>query len=297
MVVASSLLTLSVASAHAKDLAALIGTAGPLTGPQSAYGQDAANGVVMAVKTLNAQHAEVDGRPVLWQIGAEDDQADPKQATVVAQKFVDEKVNGAVGHLDSGCTDPASRIYDQAGIPDITPSSTDPKIAQLGFNTFFRMLANDNAIGAGLAQYAAHTLHLKTVAVVDDGTAYGQGFAKVFAADAKKDGMRVVALHQRPCHGLHGHTHQDQGRPPARIFYGGTYTQDGPILRQRQQLGVESRFLGGDGICTSELAKLQGSAVDGTNCAEGHAGGTRVEDALRPRVRRQRLPTVLVLRL
>ena len=250
-----------------------IGTAGPLTGPQSAYGQDAVNGVILAIKTLNAEHAEIDGKPVLWTDDAEDDQADPKQATVVAQKFVDEKVNGVVGHLDSGCTYPASRIYDRAGIPEITPSSTDSKIAQQGFKTFFRMLANDDAIGAGLAQYAAHTLHLKTVAVVDDGTAYGQGIAKVFSADAKKDGLRVVDREHTSDHAtdFSAILTKIKADHPALIFYGGAYTQAGPMLRQMQQLGIKSRFMGGDGICTAELAKLAGAAVNGVICAEGGA--------------------------
>jgi branched-chain amino acid transport system substrate-binding protein len=192
---------------------------------------------------------------------------------VVAQKFVDEKVNGVVGHLDSGCTYPASRIYDRAGIPEITPSSTDPKIAQQGFKTFFRMLANDDAIGAGLAQYAAHTLHLKTVAVVDDGTAYGQGIAKVFSADAKKDGLRVVDREHTSDHAtdFSAILTKIKADHPALIFYGGAYTQAGPMLRQMQQLGIKSRFMGGDGICTSELAKLAGAAVNGVICAEGGA--------------------------
>uniref|UniRef100_E6PPB6 Putative ABC-type branched-chain amino acid transport systems, periplasmic component n=1 Tax=mine drainage metagenome TaxID=410659 RepID=E6PPB6_9ZZZZ len=277
MVVVASLFTLTLAAARADELIVRIGTAGPLTGPQSAYGQDAVNGVILAIKTLNAQHAEIDGKPVLWKDDAEDDQADPKQATVVAQKFVDEKVNGVVGHLDSGCTYPASRIYDQAGIPDITPSSTDPKIAQQGFKTFFRMLANDDAIGAGLVQYAARTLHLKTVAVVDDGTAYGQGIAQVFSADAKKDGLRVVDRDYTSDHATDftAILTKIKAAHPSLIFYGGAYTQAGPMLRQMRQLGIDSRFMGGDGICTSELAKLAGSAVNGVICAEG---GEPLED-------------------
>ena len=271
MVFVSSLFTLTVASARAEDPTVLIGTAAPLTGPLSAFGQDAANGVIMAVKALNAEHAGIDGKPVLWKVDSEDDQADPKQATVVAQKFVDEKVNGVVGHLSSGCTYPASRIYDRAGIPEITPSSTDPKIARQGFKTFFRMIANDDAIGAGLAQYAAHRLRLKTVAVIDDGTAYGQGIAKVFSEDAKKDGLHVVDREYTSDQATDftAILTKVKADRPALIFYGGGYTQAGPMLRQMQQLGINSRFMGGDGICEAALAKLAGPAVNGVICAEG----------------------------
>lgn len=273
LALAALIVAVWASSATAATSEVTIGTAAPLTGPQSAYGQDAVNGVIMAVKTLNDDRARIDGKPVHWKVDTEDDQADPKQATVVAQKFVDEKVNGVVGHLDSGCTYPASRIYDRAGIPEITPASTDPKIAQQGFGTFFRMIANDNAIGAGLAQYASGKLGLKTVAVIDDGTAYGQGIANVFATDAKKMGMKVVDRESASDHttDFTAILTKIKAQGPQLIFYGGAYTQAGPMLRQMQQLQMRSRLMGGDGICTGALAKLAGSAVNGVICAEGGA--------------------------
>ena len=275
--IAAMLAACSAAPVLAAPSVVTLGYAGPMTGPASAYGKDAANGVSMAIQHLNAEHASIDGKPVTWKVDVEDDQGDPKQATVVAQKFADEKVNGVVGHLESGCTYPASRIYDRAGIPEITPASTDPKIAQQGFKTFFRMLANDDAIGAGLAQYAAHHLHDKTAAVVDDGTAYGQGIASVFIADAKKDGMRIVDHQYTNDHATDftAILTQIKAAHPAVIFYGGAYAQAGPMLRQIAQLGVKAQFMGGDGICTSELATLAGPAVNGTICAEG---GTPLQD-------------------
>ncbi|MGC9184193.1 MAG: branched-chain amino acid ABC transporter substrate-binding protein, partial [Thiomonas sp.] len=164
-------LSMAIGTAYAEDTVTVtIGSASPMSGPQASFGQDNANGVKMAIKDLNAQNIVIGGKKVIWKVDAQDDQADPKQATTVAQKFVDEKVNGVVGHLNSGCTFPASRIYNNAGIPDITPSSTDPKISQQGFKTFFRIIANDNALGFGLANYAKNKLKAKTVAVIDDRT-------------------------------------------------------------------------------------------------------------------------------
>ena len=121
-------LSLAIGTAYAADdVTVVIGSAAPMSGPQAAFGQDNTNGVRMAINDLNKQNVMIGGKKVIWKVDAQDDQADPKQATSVAQKFVDEKVNGVVGHLNSGCTFPASRIYNNAGIPNITPSSTDPK--------------------------------------------------------------------------------------------------------------------------------------------------------------------------
>ena len=267
---------LALAGAYASAFAAgevtvTIGSAAPMSGPQAAFGQDNTNGVRMAVNDLNKENIVIGGKKVIWKIDAQDDQADPKQATTVAQKFVDEKVNGVVGHLNSGCTFPASRIYNEAGIPDITPSSTDPKIAEQGFKTFFRIIANDNALGAGLANYAKSNLKAKTVAVIDDRTAYGQGVADVFAKTAKKDGLKVLDREYTndKATDFSAILTKIKSLHPDVIFYGGMYSQAGPMLRQIQQLGIKTHFMGGDGICAPELAKLAGNAADITICAEG----------------------------
>ena len=255
----------------AGEVTVTIGSAAPISGPQAAFGADNTNGVRMAINDLNKQNIVIGGKKVMWKIDAQDDQADPKQATTVAQKFVDEKVNGVVGHLNSGCTFPASRIYNQAGIPDITPSSTDPKIAEQGFKTFFRIIANDNALGAGLANYAKKDLKAKTVAVIDDRTAYGQGVADVFAKTAKKDGLKVLDREYTndKATDFSAILTKIKSLHPDVIFYGGMYSQAGPMLRQIQQLGIKAKFMGGDGICAPELAKLAGDAADITVCAEG----------------------------
>ena len=267
-------LSLAIGTAYAAEpMSVTIGSAAPMSGPQASFGQDNTNGVRMAIDDLNAEHFKIGGHAVQWKIDAEDDQADPKQATTVAQKFVDEKVNGVVGHLNSGCTFPATRIYQNAGIPNITPSSTDPKIAKQGFDTFFRIIANDNALGAGLANYAKQKMHAKTVAVIDDRTAYGQGVADVFAKTAKKDGMKVVDREYTndKATDFSAILTKIKSEHPDVIFYGGMYSQAGPMLRQIQQLGIKAKFMGGDGICAPELAKLAGDAADITVCAEGGA--------------------------
>ncbi len=265
-------LSLAIGTAYAEGTVTVtIGSAAPMSGPQASFGQDNTNGVRMAIKDLNAENIVIGGKKVVWKIDAQDDQADPKQATTVAQKFVDEKVNGVVGHLNSGCTYPASRIYNNAGIPEVTPSSTDPKIAQQGFKTFFRIIANDNALGAGLATYAKSKLHAKTVAVIDDRTAYGQGVADVFAKTAQKDGLKVLDREYTndKATDFSAILTKIKSVNPDVIFYGGMYSQAGPLVRQMRQLGIKATLMGGDGICAPDLAKLAGGAVAGTICAEG----------------------------
>ncbi|MCE1163659.1 MAG: branched-chain amino acid ABC transporter substrate-binding protein, partial [Thiomonas sp.] len=260
-------------SAHAAEPRVVIGVAVPLSGPLAASGQDAVNGVQMALNKLNAEHARIGGKAVHWAIDAEDDQGLPDQATLVAQKLVDEGVNGVVGHQTSGCTFPAARLYAAAGIPQITPSSTSPKIAEQGYKTFFRMIANDNDLGAGLAEYAHDALHVQRVAVVDDRTAYGQGLADVFSATAKKLGMDVVDREYTDdkATDFSAILTRIKARNPQVIFYGGMYSQAGPMLRQMRQIGMTARLLGGDGICAPIMAKVSGDAVNGTICAQGGA--------------------------
>ncbi len=148
-----------------------IGHVAPISGAQAHYGKDNENGARMAIEELNTQNITIGGKKVKFELVAEDDAADPKQGTAAATKLCDAKVNGVVGHLNSGTTIPASKIYNDCGIPEITPSATNPKYTQQGFKTAFRILANDNALGAGLALHAANNLKLKKVAIIDDRTA------------------------------------------------------------------------------------------------------------------------------
>ncbi|HEY5580339.1 MAG TPA: branched-chain amino acid ABC transporter substrate-binding protein, partial [Rhodoferax sp.] len=166
--------------AMAQEMVVKIGHVAPISGPQATYGRDNENGALMAIDDLNAAGVVIGGKKVKLQLVAEDDAADPKQGAAVAQKLCDAKVNGVVGHLNSGTTIPASKIYHDCGIPMVTPSSTNPVLTKPGYKTTFRLLANDNSLGSGLAFYAADTLKLKRIAVIDDRTAYGQGVADIF---------------------------------------------------------------------------------------------------------------------
>jgi branched-chain amino acid transport system substrate-binding protein len=243
-----------------------IGSASPLTGPQAHIGIDIRNGVQLAIEDANAANIEIGGKKVRFELIAEDDEANPTKATTVAQKLVDAKVAAVVGHFNSGASIPASKIYSDAGIPQISPSSTNPKYTEQGFKTTFRVVAHDGQQGPTLARFAAKTLGAKTVAVIDDSTAYGQGLADNFEAEAKKLGIKVVAREHT--------TDKDtdfkailtkiKGRKPDLIMFGGIDPQAGPMVKQMRDLGIKARFIGGDGMQTPNFIKLAGTAAEGT---------------------------------
>src|SRR6476661_817091 len=165
-----------------------IGTASPLTGPQAHIGIDIRNGVQLGVDDANAAGVEIGGRKVKLELIAEDDEANPTKAQTVAQKFVDAKVVAVVGHFNSGASIPASKVYSDAGIPQISPSSTNPKYTLQGFKTTFRVVANDLQQGKVLGEYAVKKLGAKSVAIIDDRTAYGQGLADEVEKAVKASG-------------------------------------------------------------------------------------------------------------
>jgi branched-chain amino acid transport system substrate-binding protein len=260
------------ATAYGQEMVIKLGHVAPLSGPQAHYGKDNENGARMAIEDLNKMNITVGGKKVKWQLQSEDDAADPKQGTAVAQKLVDAKVAGVIGHLNSGTTIPAGKIYSDAGIPQITPSATNPKFTQLGYRYAFRNIANDNALGAALAKYATGSLKAKNVAVVDDRTAYGQGVAEVFKATAAKGGAKVVAeeFTNDKATDFRAILTSVKGKNPDVVFYGGMDAQAGPMLKQMKEMGIKAAFMGGDGICTAELVKLGGDSVgNNVTCAEG----------------------------
>lgn len=252
-----------------------IGHVAPITGPNAHIGKDNENGAKMAIDELNAKGTMIGGKKVTFQLVAEDDASDPKQATSVAQKLVDAKVNGVIGHMNSGTTIPASKIYFDAGIPQISPSATNPKYTQQGFNTAFRVVANDGQLGGALGRYAAKELKAKNVAVIDDRTAYGQGVAEEFSKGAKGAGVKVVSTQftTDKATDFNAILTSVKAKSPDLVFFGGMDAVGGPMLRQMKQLGINANFMGGDGLCTTELAKLAGDGLidDKVVCAE--AGG------------------------
>jgi branched-chain amino acid transport system substrate-binding protein len=262
--------------AAAQEQVVKIGHVAPMSGGQAHYGKDNENGVRMAIEDLNAQNIKIGGKTIKWEIQAEDDAADPKQGTAAAQKLCDAKVAGVVGHLNSGTTIPASKVYNDCGIPHITGAATNPALTKPGYKTTYRIIANDNALGAALALYAADKLKLKKVAIIDDRTAYGQGVAEVFKKTAMSKGMTVVDEHftNDKATDFMAILTAIKAKNPDAIFYGGMDTQAGPMLRQMEQLGMTNvKFFGGDGICTAEIAKIAAGAKTLGNviCAEGGA--------------------------
>ncbi len=274
---AAAAIAVVAAMAMAQDVQVVkIGHVAPMSGGQAHYGKDNANGSMMAVEDLNAQNIVIGGKKIKFELMAEDDAADPKQGTAVAQKLCDAKVAGVVGHLNSGTTIPASKIYNDCGIPHVTGAATNPNLTKPGYKTTYRIIANDNSLGAGLAVYAADTMKLKTVAVIDDRTAYGQGVAEVFKKTALAKGMQVVdeQFTTDKATDFMAILTAIKAKKPDAVFYGGMDAQAGAMLRQMDQLGMSSvKYFGGDGICTAEIIKIASGAksLDGVVCAEGGA--------------------------
>ena len=266
---------LACAAAQAQDTQTVkIAHAGPTSGGIAHIGKDTENGVRMAIDELNAQSLTIGGKKIKFEIVAEDDAGDPKQATAVAQKLCDLNVAGVIGHLQSGTTIPASSIYHSCGVPHITTAATNPDVTKPGYKTTYRLIANDNALGAALAIYAADALKLKSVAVIDDRTAYGQGLADVFKDTAKKKGLNVVASEftTDKATDFMAILTNIRGKKPDAIFYGGLDSQSGPMLRQLEQLGLGNvKFFSGDGSCTEKLNELASktAAVANVTCATG----------------------------
>ena len=252
-----------------------IGHVGPISGAIAHLGKDNENGARLAIEDLNAKGISIGGAKVKFELVAEDDAADPKQGAAAAQKLVDGKVNGVIGHLNSGTSIPASKIYSDAGIPQISPSATNPKFTRQGYKTTFRVVADDVHLGGTLGRYAVKTMKGKNIAVIDDRTAYGQGVADEFEKAVKAAGGTIVGrefTNDKATDFMPILTTL-KGKKPDVVFFGGMDAVGGPMLKQMKSLGVSAKFMGGDGICTAELSKLAGDAMaDGqVVCAE--AGG------------------------
>ena len=245
-----------------------LGHVAPMTGPQAHLGKDNESGARLAIEELNAQGLEIGGAKVSFELLGEDDQADPKQGSIVAQKLVDAKVAGVIGHLNSGTTIPASKLYSDAGIPQISGSATNPKYTQQGFKTAFRVMANDVQQGKALGEFDAKQ-GVKTVAIVDDRTAYGQGLADEFRKSAEAAGIKVVATEYTndKATDFKAILTKIKSTKPDLVFYGGMDAQGGPMAKQMKELGIKAKFLGGDGVCTPEFMKLGGEATEGNFCS------------------------------
>ncbi|MBI4937036.1 MAG: branched-chain amino acid ABC transporter substrate-binding protein, partial [Nitrosomonadales bacterium] len=251
------------ASPAAGEMVVKIGASAPLTGPQAHIGKDNENGTRMAIEDANARNVTIGGKKVRFELLSEDDQTDPRTATVVAQKLVDAKVNGIIGHLNSGTTIPASRIYSDNGIPQISPSATAVAYTAQGFRTAFRVMANDGQQGKALGEFAAKNLAAKKIAVIDDRTAYGQGLADEFVKSAQGNGAQIVA-HEYTTDKAVDFTAvltSVKGKQPDLVFFGGMDPQGVPLVKQLRALGLNAKFMMGDGGYTPKLIELAGAAA------------------------------------
>ncbi|MFL6676415.1 MAG: branched-chain amino acid ABC transporter substrate-binding protein [Massilia sp.] len=270
---ALSALLLASNAIGADEQVVKIGVSGPLSGANAFAGKDDENGVRLAVEELNARKIKVAGKVVRFELMSEDDQGDPKQGVNVAQKFADAGVRFVLGPYNSGVAIPASRVYSDNGIL-MSTVGTNPKITQSGYKTVFRIVASDSQVGGSMASYAARELKIKNVGVIDDRTAFGQGITAEFKRQAKASGMNVAG------HEFTNDKATDfaailtalKARKVDAIFFGGYAPQAAPMARQMKQLGLNVPLLGGDTLCSPEMAKLGGDAVgENVRCAQAGA--------------------------
>ena len=247
-----------------------IGHVAPLTGPIAHLGKDNENGARLALEEINKAGLTIDGKKVVLTLVPEDDAEDPKTATQVAQKLVDAKVAGVVGHLNSGTSIPASKIYSDAGITQISPSATNPDYTKQGFKTTYRLVATDAQQGPALGNYVAKTLKAKTVAIIDDSTQYGKGLADEFEKTVKAAGVKVVTREasNNKATDFKAILTKIKGSKPDVVMYGGMDATGGPLTKQAAELGIKAKIVGGDGMCTEKLAELAGDAVVNVTCSE-----------------------------
>lgn len=261
---------LGLAACSKDDGTIRIGHVAPLTGGIAHLGKDNENGARLAIEEANAAKIKIGGKEVKFALVPEDDQADPKVGTTVAQKLVDAKVVGVVGHLNSGTSIPASSIYSQAGIPMISGSATNPKLTEQGFKGVFRVVGRDDQQGPAIASYLASERKPKVVAVIDDATAYGEGIANEVDKTLKAAGVKVLPREKGTDKTADWKAvlTKIKGESPDAVFYGGMDATAGPLIKQGRELGIQAVFSFGDGACTDKMKELAGDAAEGMLCSQ-----------------------------
>jgi branched-chain amino acid transport system substrate-binding protein len=253
----------AIASTASAQTIVKIGSGAPLTGPNAHYGKDIENGIQLAIEDLNKSNMTIAGKPVKFEVISKDDASDPKTGTHIAQALVDARVQGVIGHFNSSTTIPASKVYSDAGIPQISPAATNPKYTRQGFGSAFRVVPTDDQLGGNIGRFAVNTLKLKRFAVIDDRTAYGQGVADEFIKAAKEAGGEIVTRQytNNQASDFRAILTAVKGSKVDGIFYGGMDAQGGPMMRQMKELGMKVPLFGADGICSPEMVKLAGDAI------------------------------------
>ena len=240
-----------------------IGVAAPFTGSLAKIGTDMLQGAELAVAEWNARGG-IGGRSI--EIVEGDDEASPKQAPIIARELIGKKVAGVVGHFNSGCTIPASEIYDEAGVVMITPAATNPKVTDRGYKGVFRVCSRDDQQGGVAGRFAVDVLKVKRVAILHDKTTYGQGLADEFKKAIEARGIKPVYYAGVPQQELDFRAIITAIREtkPDLWYFGGIYDQGGPLLTQARQAGLTAPLMSGDGLIDQELIKTAGKAAEGT---------------------------------
>jgi len=253
----------AVAIAGSAQAQIKMGVAGPITGPNAAFGAQLKNGTEQAIKDINAAGG-IMGQQITMSVG--DDVSDPKQGVSVANKFVADGVKFVVGHFNSGVTLPASEAYQENGIIEITPSATNPKITERNMWNIFRTCGRDDQQGGLAGAYIVKNLKGKKIAIVHDKTPYGQGLADETKKAMNKGGMKEVLYEgintgEKDFSAL---VSKIKAANADLVYWGGLHTEGGLIVRQMRDQGVKAVLMGGDGITTDEFATVGGPGVEGT---------------------------------
>jgi branched-chain amino acid transport system substrate-binding protein len=253
-----ALLLSSAAQAQIK-----LGVAGPITGPNAAFGAQLVNGADQAVADINAAGGILGQK---LQIVTGDDVSDPRQGVSVANKFVGEGIKFVVGHFNSGVSIPASEVYAENGVVQITPASTNPRLTERGLQTIFRTCGRDDQQGEIAGTYIVNNFKGKKIAVLHDKTPYGKGLADETKKVMNKAGVQEV-LYEGVNPGEKDFSALVSKLKASGIemaYWGGLHTELGLIIRQMRDQGLNTVAMGADGIVSEEFASIGGPGVAGT---------------------------------
>jgi branched-chain amino acid transport system substrate-binding protein len=256
-------LGLGLAFSGAANAQLKLGVAGPITGPNATFGAQLKNGVEQAVEDINAKGG-INGQKVQVVVG--DDVSDPKQGVSVANKFASEGVKMVVGHFNSGVSIPSSEVYQEAGIIQITPASTNPRFTERNMWNTFRTCGRDDQQGAVAGAYLSSKFKGKKVAIVHDKTPYGKGLA-----DETQKAMNGKGLKEVMYEGINT-GEKDYSALVSKlkqagvdvVYFGGLHTEAGLIIRQMRDQGLNAPLMGGDGIVSAEFVSIAGPGAEGT---------------------------------
>ena len=260
LVAAAALMAAGYGSANAEIV---IATAGPMTGQYATFGEQMRNGAELAVADINAAGGVLGQKLRLL---VEDDACDPKQAVAVANKAASEGVVFMAGHFCSGSSIPASKVYTEEGIIQISPASTNPKLTEEGGDNVFRTCGRDDQQGIVAGNYLADNFPNAKVAVLHDKTAYGKGLADETKAQLNKRGITEV-MYEAYTAGEKDYTalvSKMKGAGVDVVYVGGYHTEAGLMIRQAHEQGYKPQLVSGDALVTDEYWKITGATGEGT---------------------------------